>query len=127
MTSVPAVMEMAGLENYEGIVSSTTLCLGDPSESVQAFAKRYKAEYNQEISPTHVNHYDSVYIIKSIVEKVGVDREKIREALAALKDYKGAVGTYSADSEGNLVHYMYTQVYENGQWVLLDKEEYPFT
>ncbi len=123
--SVPSVIELAGEENYEGMVTTTTLCTGDPDESVQAFLKKYNDKYDDIISATHINHYDSVYIVKSIVEKVGLDREKIREELSKLDGYKGAVGTYTADKEGNLVHHMFTQVYEDGQWKLLLKEEYP--
>ena len=56
--------------------------------------------------------------------KVGTDREKIREALAKL-DYKGVLGPYTADKEGNLVHHMHTQVWKDGKWVLLMSETYP--
>ncbi len=126
-TSVPEVIKIAGIENYEGIVSSTTLSLGDPDPKIQEFFKKFAELYPDDggISPTHINHYDSVYIIKSIVEKVGLDSEKIREELANLKDFKGTLGTYSADSKGNFVHHMFVQIYEDGQWKVLDKQDYP--
>jgi branched-chain amino acid transport system substrate-binding protein len=124
-STVPSVIDLAGKENFEGVVTSTTLSTGDPDPKVQDFVKKYEEKYNQPISATHVNHYDSVYIVKSIVEKVGLDREKIREELSKLSNYEGALAVYSADAEGNLVHHMFTQVYKNGKWELLMKEEYP--
>ena len=80
----PAALELAGKENFEEVVTSTTLSPGDPDPKVQAFIKKYEEKHKQTISATHVNHYDSVYIVKSIVEKVGLDKEKIREELANL-------------------------------------------
>ena len=122
----PAAVELAGAENFEEVVTSTTLSPGDPDPKVQAFVKKFEEKYNQTISGTHVNHYDSVYILKSIVEKVGLDREKIREELANLKDYEGALAVYGSDEEGNLVHHMATQVFRNGKWELIMKEEYDY-
>ncbi|MDI6600760.1 MAG: ABC transporter substrate-binding protein [Thermoanaerobacteraceae bacterium] len=121
----PAAVEIAGKENFEGVVTSTTLSPGDPDPKIQEFIKKFESKYHRTISATHVNHYDSVYIVKSIVEKVGLDREKIREELSKLNNYQGVLGVYSADKEGNLVHHMYTQVYKNGKWELLLEETYP--
>jgi len=124
-STVPSVIDLAGKENFEGVVTSTTLSTGDQDQKVQDYVKKYEETYNQPISASHVNHYDSVYIIKSIVEKVGLDREKIREELSKLDGYQGVLAVYSADKEGNLVHHMCTQVYKNGEWKLLMKEDYP--
>lgn len=121
----PAALELAGKENFEGVVTSATLSPGDPDPKVQEFVKKFEEKYNRTISATHVNHYDSVYIIKSIVEKVGLDREKIREELSKLSNYEGVLGVYSCDKEGNLVHHMCTQVFKDGKWELLMKETYP--
>jgi len=105
-------------------VVTTTLSPGDPDPKIQEFIKTYETKFKQIISSTHVNHYDSIYIIADIVGKVGTDREKIREALAKL-DYKGVLAQYTADKEGNLVHHMHTQVWKDGKWVLLMSETYP--
>jgi len=122
--SDPAAINLAGKENFEGMVTTTTLSPGDPNPQVQAFLKKYIAKYNQIPSATHVNHYDSVYIVADIISRVGLDREKVRQELAKL-DYQGVLGHYTADKEGNLVHHMNTQVYKGDQWVLLMSETYP--
>jgi branched-chain amino acid transport system substrate-binding protein len=122
--SVPAVFDLAGKENFEGMVCTTTLSPGDPKPAVQEIIKKYETTYKQTISSTHVNHYDSVYIIAEIIGKVGADREKIREQLAKL-DFTGVMGHYQSDKEGNLVHHMQTQVWKDGKWALLMSETYP--
>jgi branched-chain amino acid transport system substrate-binding protein len=122
--SVPSVEDLSGTKNYEGLVCTTTLSPGDPRPGVQKFIKDYEAKYKHIVSSTHINHYDSVYIVADILKRVGPDREKIRQELAKL-DYVGVLGHYVADKEGNFVHTMYTQVRENGKWKLLLTEEYP--
>lgn len=119
----PAVMELAGAENMEGVVCSTTLSPGDPDPKVQEFIKKYYANFDEGLSPTHVGHYDSVYILADIISRVGTDREAIREEMSKL-DYVGTLGHYRCDDEGNCLHTMYTQVYENGKWRILLTEDY---
>ena len=45
-----------------------------------------------------VSYYDTVYMLKSIIEKVGCDKAAIRDALAATKDWKGMLISYQADA-----------------------------
>ena len=122
--SVPSVFDLAGKENYEGMVTTTTMSQGDPDPKIQGFIKKYDAKYHQPFSASHVIHYDSVYIVAYVVSKVGMDREKTRQELAKL-DYQGAMGHYVADKEGNLVHHMRTQVWQGDHWVMLLSENYP--
>ncbi|MGI6250366.1 MAG: ABC transporter substrate-binding protein [Anaerolineaceae bacterium] len=119
---VPSVIDLAGPTNFNGMVTTTTLSTGDAEYA--DFINKYESTFKETISPSHVNHYDSVYIIADIVSRVGLDREKIREELSKL-DYQGVLGHYVADKEGNLVHWMYTQVYKDGKWEVLQFEEYP--
>ena len=121
--SDPAVINLAGKENFDGMVTTTTLSPGDPNPQVQEFIKKYTAKYGIP-SATHVNHYDSVYLVANIIGRVGLDREKIRQELAKL-DYQGVLGHYTADKEGNLVHHMSSQVFKQDKWVLLMTETYP--
>jgi branched-chain amino acid transport system substrate-binding protein len=58
-----------------------------------------------------VSYYDSVYMLKSIIEKVGCDKQAIRDSLAATKDWKGLLVSYQADSVGDLAHTL--GIYQN--------------
>ncbi len=51
-----------------------------------------------------VSYYDTVYMLKSIIEKVGCDKPAIRDALAGTKDWKGMLISYQADPQGDLAH-----------------------
>ena len=51
-----------------------------------------------------VSYYDTVYLLKSIIEKVGCDKPAIRDALAATKDWKGMLISYQAGCDRAILH-----------------------
>ena len=51
-----------------------------------------------------VAYYDSLFLVKQIIEKVGCDKDAIRKELAATRDYKGLLINYVADPKGDLAH-----------------------
>jgi branched-chain amino acid transport system substrate-binding protein len=68
------------------------------------WAKRVQEKYKVPADNFTVSYYDTVYMVKSIIEKVGCDKSAIRDALAATKDWKGMLITYQADTLGDLAH-----------------------
>ncbi len=68
------------------------------------WAKRVQEKYKVPADNFAVSYYDTVYLVKSIIEKVGCDKSAIRDALAATKDWKGMLITYQADKLGDLAH-----------------------
>jgi branched-chain amino acid transport system substrate-binding protein len=71
---------------------------------VKEFATKVLAKFKVPADNFTVAYYDSVYMLKSIIDKVGCDKVAIREALAATKDQKGLLISYSADAKGDLAH-----------------------
>jgi len=120
----PAVEELAGRDNIEGIVCTTSLSPGDPDPGRQEFIAKYYANFPGGMSPTHVGHYDTIYILADIISRVGADREAIQDAMANL-DYEGTLGHYICAKDGNCLHTIYTQIFEDGKWNLLLREDYP--
>src|SRR6201996_3839016 len=53
------------------------------------WAKRVEMKYKVPADNFTVSYYDSVYMLKAIIEKVGCDKQAIRDSLAAIKDWKG--------------------------------------
>jgi branched-chain amino acid transport system substrate-binding protein len=51
-----------------------------------------------------VAYYDSLFLLKPIIEKVGCDKDAIRKELLATKDFKGMLISYVADAKGDLAH-----------------------
>src|ERR1700753_1783549 len=68
------------------------------------WAKRVQAKYKVPADNFTVSYYDTVYILKSIIERVGCDKSAIRDALAATKDWKGMLISYQADAGGDMAH-----------------------
>jgi branched-chain amino acid transport system substrate-binding protein len=68
------------------------------------WAKRVQDKYKVPADNFTVSYYDTVYMLKAIIEKVGCDKPAIRDALAATKDYKGMLISYQADAQGDLAH-----------------------
>ncbi len=68
------------------------------------WAKRVQDKYKVPADNFTVAYYDTVYLMKSIIEKVGCDKAAIRDAFAATKDWQGMFITYTADAPGDLAH-----------------------
>ena len=68
------------------------------------WAKRVQDKYKVPADNFTVSYYDTVYMLKSIIEKVGCDKPAIRDAFAATKDWKGMLISYQADTVGDLAH-----------------------
>jgi branched-chain amino acid transport system substrate-binding protein len=71
---------------------------------ISDWAKRVLEKYKVPADNFTVSYYDTVYMIKSIIEKVGCDKSAIRDALAGIKDWKGLLISYQADGAGDLAH-----------------------
>jgi branched-chain amino acid transport system substrate-binding protein len=68
------------------------------------WAKRVQEKYKVPADNFTVSYYDTVYLLKSIIEKVGCDKTAIRDALAGTKDWQGLLISYKADGPGDLAH-----------------------
>src|SRR6201989_886187 len=68
------------------------------------WAKRVQEKYKVPADNFTVSYYDTVYMLKAIIEKVGCDKAAIRDALAATKDWKGLLTSSEADAPGDLAH-----------------------
>jgi branched-chain amino acid transport system substrate-binding protein len=75
-----------------------------PDPNILDWAKRVQDKYKVPADNFTVSYYDTVYLLKSIIEKVGCDKAAIRDAFAATKDWKGMLISYQADALGDLTH-----------------------
>jgi branched-chain amino acid transport system substrate-binding protein len=82
-----------------GMIPQTS---ADPK--ITDWAKRVQDKYKVPADNFTVSYYDTVYMLKAIIEKVGCDKTAIRDALAATKDWKGLLISYQADAPGDLAH-----------------------
>jgi branched-chain amino acid transport system substrate-binding protein len=71
-----------------------------------AFAKRVMDHNKIPADNFALGYRDGMYMLKSVIEKVGCDPVRIRDELHAMKDWKGLLISYSADKNGDLAHTM---------------------
>lgn len=91
--------EADGAYAIGGMIPQTS---NDPK--ILDWAKRVQDKFKVPADNFTVSYYDTVYLLKSIIEKVGCDKAAIRDAFAATKDWKGMLISYQADSLGDLAH-----------------------
>jgi branched-chain amino acid transport system substrate-binding protein len=98
----PQLTELGG-KAVEGTYYSTYFSADNNAPEVQSFVKRYQARWNNE-RPEGVSAlgYDAMYLIAGAMERIGTaDSAKLRDALAATKNFSGVTGTTSIDENRN--------------------------
>jgi branched-chain amino acid transport system substrate-binding protein len=71
---------------------------------IMDWSKRVQDKYKVPTDNFTIAYYDTVYMLKGILENVGCDKAAIRDALAATKDWQGMLISYTADAKGDLAH-----------------------
>ena len=71
---------------------------------ILGWAKQVQDKYKVPADNFTVAYYDTVYLLKSVIEKVGCDKPAIRDALATTRDSQGMLISYTADASGDLAH-----------------------
>ncbi len=86
----------------EGTYFSTHFTPEDTNAVVQAFVKKFQAKYNQTPDAMAALGYDSLMILADAMKRAGTtDGDKVRDALAATKDFPGITGNITIDAERN--------------------------
>jgi len=90
--------------DFEGIIGVEPKFDDKAGKAKQLFDK-YREQYKAEPAfPYYMAaNYDNVYLIADAVSKYGLDTDKIRDYLYALKDYDGAVGKLTIDENGDAI------------------------
>jgi len=114
------LMSLGG-EAVEGMI-----CVGEfhadmQRPEAQEFVKAYKAKYNKEPDEFAALTYDAMIILLQKIKEAGSgDRAKLREAIAATKDFKGVTGDLSFNEKGDIPYKDVTfMVVKDGRWAFL--------
>ena len=93
----------------------------DSSEAAKAFAAKYEAAYRSAPDFFASWPYDAVHVFaRAIGEAGGLEPDKVRKAMLAVKGYAGAEGTYNFDANGDGLH-GYNIVKNNNGTIVFDK------
>ncbi|MSU58077.1 MAG: ABC transporter substrate-binding protein [Pedosphaera sp.] len=98
----PELIQIGG-EALEGCFYSTHYSPEDAAPAVQDFVKKFKAKNGGEIPDAMAAlGYDSAMVLAEAIKKAGTtDGPKVRDAIAATKDYMGVTGKTTLDANRN--------------------------
>lgn len=97
----PKTLEIGGAA-VEGSYFSNHYSADDPSPVVQDFIKKYQAKFGKVPDAMAVLGYDAANILFDAIKRAGSDEgPKIRDALAATKDFQGVTGSITMDAQRN--------------------------
>jgi branched-chain amino acid transport system substrate-binding protein len=121
-------------EAGEGVVAPASFNPFSPDARVQAFVKKFMekaqaAGVSGVPEFANVNVYDTVYLLKSIMERKGItnrpddlakDRERIMQGLAETTGAQGLAGKFGFNKEGDGVKDIYVMMVKGGRWTQVD-------
>ncbi|MCC7375275.1 MAG: ABC transporter substrate-binding protein [Verrucomicrobiales bacterium] len=118
----PKLIEIGG-EAIEGKFYSTHYSPEDPSQSVRDFVTRFKARFKGEVPDAMAAlGYDSVLVLVDAIKRAGsAEPAKIRDALAATKDFEGVTGKTTIDAQRNASKAAVIITVKNGQFAFVEK------
>jgi branched-chain amino acid transport system substrate-binding protein len=113
------VIELAG-DAANGVVAHVGLTPDAPNATVQAFAKRYQAEYKTKADHNAMKGYTGMHAAKAIFDKVGkIDPKAFAVAMhgasISAKDYPGVLFDVKYDDKGDLDRESFMVKVVNGQ------------
>lgn len=111
----PKLLEIAGKSALTNVFFTNHYTTMDTSPVVQEFVKKYKDKYGQEPDALAALAYDAAKVLFEAIKTAGTpDPVKIKDALAATKDFKGVTGTITLDAQHNPVKSAVIMEYNNG-------------
>jgi branched-chain amino acid transport system substrate-binding protein len=93
----------------------------DPSPAIQKFVGDYRGRYNQVPDALAALGYDAARILADAITRAGsTGADKIRDALAATKDFTGVTGKITINAERNAIKPAVILRIENGKFVYVE-------
>lgn len=99
----PKVIEIAK-DAANGLVVATPWFPDRNDPKVKAFVAKYEKTYGKKPDQFAAQAYDALYIMAEALKKAGnADREKLRDALASIRNFDGVLGKFSFSAERDVV------------------------
>jgi branched-chain amino acid transport system substrate-binding protein len=100
------VIELAG-DAANGVIAHVGLTADAPSPTMQAFVKRFEAEYKYKPDHNAMKGYVGIWVVKAVTDKVGkIDSKALAAAIhgatISIKDYPGVLMDVRYDAKGDL-------------------------
>lgn len=113
----PELIQIGG-KAMENTYYSTHYSPDASTPAIQEFVKKYKAKNNNEIPDAMAAlGYDSALVLADAIKRAGTtDGAKVREALAATKDFEGVTGKTTIDAQRNATKAAVIIAVKNGKF-----------
>ncbi|OQB48198.1 MAG: Leucine-, isoleucine-, valine-, threonine-, and alanine-binding protein precursor [Firmicutes bacterium ADurb.Bin153] len=115
---VPAFTDLAGTA-ADGIIAVQGFTPEYKDAKVQEFVAKYKAKWGSMPSDPAQAYYDGVYLLKSVVEKVGFNKTDIMKGLSQVKDFPGVQGPLTCDAKHNFTNFSLISKFKGGVWDII--------
>jgi len=108
-------------EAAEGLIVGSAWFLGSKVPESQKFAAAFRQRYGQDPDLFAAQAYMGVHLLAAAIKKAGSDDPKaVRGALAAIRSYRGVLGSFSFDADRNPVHDGVTLIVKDGQYTVFE-------
>jgi branched-chain amino acid transport system substrate-binding protein len=119
----PRLWEIGG-RALNGCYFSNHYSVDDPAPAVQKFVKAYRAKYGETPDALAALGYDAARILADAFRRAGsTDGPKVRDALAATKDFPGVTGSITIDKDRNAIKPVVILKIEDGKFLFQEKIE----
>ncbi|MHB0897605.1 MAG: ABC transporter substrate-binding protein, partial [Spirochaetales bacterium] len=110
-----------GKAAVNGVVFSTFFATEVPiTETSKVFLDEYRKKYSKEPAAVTALGFDGYLVARAAIEKAGsLDKLKVRDAVAATKDFPGAAGMITFDAEGDAVKSAVIKTVKDGKFTYL--------
>ncbi|MEQ8235151.1 MAG: ABC transporter substrate-binding protein [Syntrophomonadaceae bacterium] len=113
------MVKVAGSANLNNTYLTSDFSADDPDATVVKFVGDFKAKYNKVPNSFNALGYDAVMLLVQAIKGAGeANPEKIKDALAGVKDFVGVTGKMSIDANHNPVKAGVILEYKDGKQVL---------
>ncbi len=115
-----SLLKVAG-NTLDGSFFSSHFSAEDKTPAVQEFVKKYQAKYGTVPDDMAALGYDSAMILADAIKRAGsTDGPKLRDAIAATKEFKGITGMITIDEKRNASKSAVIMTIENGAMKFLE-------
>jgi branched-chain amino acid transport system substrate-binding protein len=116
----PKVIEIAK-DAAEGLIVATPWFGEKNDPKVKAFVAEYEKTYGKKPDQFAAQAYDALYIMANALKAAGsADRSKLRDALAATKNFQGVLGKFSFDAERDVVMEPNVLIVKGGKFTIFN-------
>jgi branched-chain amino acid transport system substrate-binding protein len=117
----PKLTEIGGAA-MEGAYLSNHYSVDDPSPAVRRFVESYRSRFGAVPDSIAASSYDAMRMLADAIVRAGsTEGRRVRDALAATKDFTGVTGTISMDADRNPIKAIVILKVEGGKFALAGK------